>query len=356
MPFKLDFDEFEDDYPDIDNQRFYGFQQLSLGNNFGDDAMMRDALAYDVYDEAGLAAASTGFYQVFLDFGEGPVNLGLYTVVEVIDDTVIARVFGDDSGNIYEGDGRAVSLAAGTTPEQIEDSFEKENNEEEGDWSDILALFDVLHAAERTEDPAAWREKLETVFDVDTFLKWLAVSAQIGHWDTYGGMSHNFYLYNNSQSGQLTWITWDHNLTFASGMGGMRGFGGPGGAEPNVTAGAAPDSSKPGPAAANALPMNRGGFGRGVSLDKADVGQNWPLIRFLLDDPVYHERYVDYMAETSALLDPGAMTERIETYAALLAPYVEAEGNGEAYASAVQRVVDYVTTRAGEVQTFLEEQ
>jgi hypothetical protein len=48
------------------------------------------------------------FYELFVDYGEGPVNFGLYTMIEVIDDTVIDRVFGDDDGNIYEADGPAV--------------------------------------------------------------------------------------------------------------------------------------------------------------------------------------------------------------------------------------------------------
>ena len=38
LPFKLDFDEFEDDYPQIDNQRFYGFKKLSLKNNYDDQS------------------------------------------------------------------------------------------------------------------------------------------------------------------------------------------------------------------------------------------------------------------------------------------------------------------------------
>lgn len=412
MPFKLDFDEFEDDYPEIKNQRFFGFKQLSLGNNFSDDAMLRDALAYDVYEDAGLVAANTGFYQVFLDYGEGPVDLGLYTVVEVIDDTVVKRAFGGDSGNLYEGDGRYVTLAEGVTSEQIAESFQKENNEKAADWSDVEQLYDVLHSEERTTDPEAWRTALEEVFDVDTFLKWLAVSAQIGHWDTYGAMTHNFYLYHNPETGLLTWITWDHNMTFSSGMGGgmgggMMGPGAMGGANgapiarpgqqlaagegitatadvtatvavtatpkaatavitpsasvtttavtttavTTITAAAAPNA----PAPVNGR-MNRGGPGRGVSLDKSDVSEQWPLIRFLLDDPVYYQRYVGYMAETSAILDPEAMTERIEAYADLLAPYANEEVGADTYAAAVQRVIDYVGTRAEEVQTFLDEQ
>ena len=33
LSFKLDFDEYEDDYPQIKNQRFYGFKKFSLKNN-----------------------------------------------------------------------------------------------------------------------------------------------------------------------------------------------------------------------------------------------------------------------------------------------------------------------------------
>ena len=66
---------------------------------------MRDTIAYDVLEEAGLPASETAYYQVILDYGEGQKDMGLYTMIEVIDDTVINRYFDDDSGNIYEGDG-----------------------------------------------------------------------------------------------------------------------------------------------------------------------------------------------------------------------------------------------------------
>ena len=42
LPFKLDFDEFEDTYPEIENQRFYGFKQLNLKSNYNDESEMRE--------------------------------------------------------------------------------------------------------------------------------------------------------------------------------------------------------------------------------------------------------------------------------------------------------------------------
>ena len=315
LPFKLDFDEFEDDYPEIDDQRFYGFKQLSLSNAFNDTSFMRDAAVSDILEDAELPVAKTAFYEVIIDYGEGPVSLGLYIAVEVIDDTAVERYFGDDEGNIYEGDGTAASFAA-STYDQIETSFQKENNED-GDWSDIEELFNVLHADLRTSDPAAWRTALESVFDTDAFLEWLAVSSSIQNWDSYGSMSHNYYLYNDE--GQLTWIAWDHNEAMTSGRGGG----------------------------------TRGG-GNTTTLDQASVNENWPLIRYLLDDPVYYELYTNYLAETIAgPFNADKMAATYQEMAALISPYASAEVGEAAFNNAVQELIEHAYERANVVNTFL---
>ena len=158
LPFKFDFDEWEDDYPEIKNQRFFGFKQLSLSNLVADDTYLRDTTAYDLLETAGLVAAQTAFCHVTLEYGEGPVDLGIYVVVEPIDDTVIPGYFGGDDGNIYEAEGTAASFAAGTRDE-IAASFQKENNDE-SDWSDLEELYDVLHSDARTAAPEQWRAAL----------------------------------------------------------------------------------------------------------------------------------------------------------------------------------------------------
>lgn len=327
LPFKLDFDEFEDEHPEIDDQRFYGFKQLSLANGFSDASFLRDAATYDILAEAGLPAAETAFYEVVLDHGEGPVSLGLYTVIEVIDDTAVERVFGNDDGNIYEADGAATSFAQGTA-ERIKESFQKENNEDEADWSDVEALYDLLHSDQRITDPEAWRASLEAIFDVDGFLEWLAISAVIQHWDTYGAMTHNYYLYNDPDTGQLTWISWDHNMAMSEGMGGMRGRGGTG-----------------------------RGPGGGVTLDRANVGDNWPLIRYLLDDPTYYDAYVTYVAETvEGPFDAERMEQLYLEMAELIEPYAVADVGEETFEAAVQQLIDHAYQRAEDVQVFLDEQ
>jgi spore coat protein H len=325
MPFKLDFDELEDEYPEINNQRFYGFKQLSLSNAFTDRTYMHDVLAADILAEAGLVAAETAYYEVILDYGEGPVNLGLYIVLEVIDDTVIDRFFGDDSGNIYEGDGRGTSLAKGTY-NQIQDSFVKENNEDEADWSDIEELYNVLHSEVRISDPEEWRANLESIFDVDVFLEWLAIGAIIQHWDAYGSMPHNFYLYHNPDNGLLTWISWDHNQVLE----GSGGIGAPGG---RAIAGIRPGGS--------------------LSLSRDEVTEQWPLIRYLLDDPVYHQRYVGYIEETiNGAFNPDKIAEKCRELEEMIEPYV-IDSSKAGFESAVQEMIECVYERYEAAAAFL---
>lgn len=360
MPWKLDFNQFEDEYPEIKNQRFHGFKQLSLSTAMSDSTYMRDPLAYDLFRDAGMAAAETAFYEVVLDHGNGKTSLGLYNAIEVVDDTVVGRHFKGDKGNIYEGDGPGVSLAQGTL-NQIKSSFLKENNKKAEDWSDVEGLYHVLHSAQRTTDPAGWRKSLEAVFDVDTFLHWLAISAVIQHWDTYGGMSHNFYLYNHN--GVLTWISWDHNLILGA-MGG--GPGGPGGApdfDPNNLPAPPPGfdpNNLPAPPPGfdpNNLPAPPGGGpgGRGgVALDKKNVGNNWPLIRFLLDDPTYYATYVTYLGKTiHGPFKAETMQAKYERWANLLAPYATKQGNGQAFQTGVQSLIQATRDRIKAVDDFL---
>ena len=148
IPFKLDFDEFEDDFPETANQRFYGYKQISLSNNFGDAAFMRETIAYDLFDSAGLVAAHTATWEILLDHGEGPKSLGLYTAIEVIDDTVIERTFTRVQRQHLRSGWPCRELSLPERDSQIEASFEVEGGDNP-DWSDIRALYAAIHDGRR---------------------------------------------------------------------------------------------------------------------------------------------------------------------------------------------------------------
>ena len=113
---------------------------------------------------------------------------------------------------------------------------------------------------------ACWRRRLEARFDVPVFLRWLALNTIIGNVDAYGGVSgHNYYLYGSPRHrDRIFWIPWDHDLAMPTG-----GLGTP-----------APDTA--------------------IDLFHDRAATNWPLIRFLMDDPVYRAAYRAQMEQLLA--------------------------------------------------------
>lgn len=318
LSFKLDFDEFEDDYPQIDNQRFYGFKKLSLKNNFDDKSMLREKVAADVFRSAGLVGSHTAFYTLYVDYGDGPLYFGLYTLVEEVDDTVIDTQFSDNDGNLYKPDGDAASFAEGT---YNEDEYVKKTNEDEADFSDVESLLAILHDDLRTTDSSTWRTNLEAVFDTDVFLKYLAVNTVIQNWDTYGRMTHNYFLYNNPDTGKLTWIPWDNNEALQHGkMGGS-------------------------------LPLDFSGLNT----------SEWPLIGYLYQDEVYKAQYDAYLQEViDGAFNSSTMQSMYATYSALIEPYAISEVSGYTFLNsssdfqvAVNELNAHILERATAVSNYL---
>lgn len=321
LSFKMDFDEFEDDYPQIDNQRFYGFKKFSLKNNFDDQALLREKVAADVFKNAGIAVSNTAFYTVYIDHGNGPEYFGLYTLVEEIGDTVIETQFVNDDGNLYKLEEGGANFVEGSFSEE---NFEKKTNEDDEDWSDIIALFNVLHDDTRTSAPATWRENLEAIFDVDGFLKYLAVNGIVQNWDTYGRMAHNYYLYNNPETSKLTWIPWDNNEALQDGK-----------------------------------------MGGALDLDFSNLESNsWPLIAKLYADDVYKTRYNDYLLEAiNGAFDTNSMQATYDDYSALIEPYATTELSGYSFLNsaddfyrALEQLNEHAESRAQAVDTYLDNQ
>ena len=317
LPFKLDFDEFEDEHPELRNQRFYGFKQLTFSRSDFDPSHQREKVTADIFRAAGVPAPQTAFYAVYVDAGAGDgfEFWGIYTAIELPDDTLIESQFASDNGNMYKPSGSGASFRAGSFNE---DSFDKETNRD-GGYDDILALFDALHADTRLSDPARWRSQLASVFNIEVFLRWLAANTLAQNWDTYGRMAHNYYLYADEATGQLTWIPWDNNMALGSSMG-LR----------------AP-----------------------LSLDLNEVEADaWPLIGYLLAQPADAQRYHELLAEFSAeVFTPAAMSAIYESNYELLSGYLrakDADADLEPLRAATDELIAHAQERAIAAQTYLE--
>lgn len=284
LPFRLDFDKFEDVQPSVKNQKFYGFKELSFSPGVKDNSLIREKLGSDIFRMAGIPSAQSAFYKVYIDFGAGMKYCGIYCGLELPDDKMIIQQLGEDAGNLYKPESKLATF--------VQTEFEKKNNELAGDFGDVSGLVKALQSTKRSSDVAAWRSGLEAVFNVDHFAKYLAINNSIVNWDTYGVMAHNYYLYNHSTKG-LLWIPWDNNESFSKSPGITGTTGGP------------------------------TGPGNAISLTMNEVGTGWPLINYIANDAVYFEKYKSHMRDfKNGIFTESTVGGMIDKYYDLITPFV----------------------------------
>lgn len=288
FPFRLSFDQFEDDAPDTNDQRFYGFKKMTFASNVKDDSLLHEVLASEVMRGMGVPAARAAFYQIHVDTGEGPVYWGLYTMVEDPSDVAMQESqLGGRDGNLYKPNGDGAAFVAFN-----EADFEKGTNEDVADFSDVQAAVKAL--LDQDSVGADFRSALEAAFDVDTFLRYLATNMAISNGDSYGCKARNYYLYGSPEAdGRLVWIPWDQNKAF---VGSMASCG-------DKDPGALPDTSE--------------------SILYLEFSTQWPLISRILAEQPYREKYETYLGEVlEGAFEESSFSARATALHEMIEPYV----------------------------------
>lgn len=193
--FKIDVHEYNEE------QRFFGIKRLTLNNMIQDPTMASERLSYRLHALVGTPAPRHGYARVRVN-GE---LFGLYTLVETMDEQLLARVFpGDDQGNLYEG-GYGGDFTEGCAP-----LFTQQEGEDES-RADLSALIDELVAA----SPEALLPTLEARFDLEALLDLWAVELISSNNDAYATLGNNFLVYHAPGADRWTMLPWGADQAFA---------------------------------------------------------------------------------------------------------------------------------------------
>lgn len=182
------------------NQQYLGVDKLTLNNNKQDASNVKTCLAYQLYAKAGVPAPRCNFAHVKIN----GTDMGVYTNVEPIDRSMLRRVFGDDSGNLYEG--QMSDFRPGWM-----DTYNLSTNSATPDRSDLKPLSDALQLGD-----AEVTAKTAQYLDMDAWLTFWAMEAILGSWDTYSTTQNNHYVYHNPVTGKFQFIPWGPDMTFSA--------------------------------------------------------------------------------------------------------------------------------------------
>jgi spore coat protein CotH len=339
FPLAIDFNLFNR------SRTFHGVKKIHFNNGWSDPTVLRDVICYEIFAAMGVPSPRSSFVDLYVN----DMHLGVYTMVEAVDQSLLERYFTDTSGNLYKpevvsarldwteedadkgflvygmpqapvpeedpllslniGGGPLFDILKALDAEDMIPAFASANeteatalsavprnylegaglktNTNDPDYSGLFKFLDILN----NEPDETFPQEIEKVLDVDEALRFFAVSAGIVHLDNYIGIGHNMYMYE--VNGKFSLIPWDLNMAFGTFNGGIR---------KNGIINYFIDEPTTGP-------MNR-----------------FPLVDRLLSYPPYLEIYHGYIQE---LLDGpfslDAILPRIDQLADMIRSYVKAD-------------------------------
>ena len=212
--FKIDFND------NVSGQKYHGMTKVHFNNCFKDPTFMRDKLFFDYARSQGVLAPRVVYANVYMN----GTFWGFYDMVEAVDKNFLDRWVDDNDGNLFKagdnfgsGGGTAADLAYyGDDPTSYYDRYELKTNETENDWSDLIALVQMLNTSSNadlvTQFPAQW--------EWQPMLRSLALDNLFANLDSYINSARNYYIYHDATTFTWNWIKWDGNEAFGSYTGG----------------------------------------------------------------------------------------------------------------------------------------
>ena len=205
--FKLSFNTFEP------GRKFYDVEKLNLNGEHNDPSIIRSKIAWDLYQENGMATTRAAHCAVYIN----DVYYGLYISIEHIDDEFLKNHFEDDSGNLWKCLWPADLTYRGPNasdyhPYQDETRpYELKTNKDLYDYSELARLITTIHEAPQLLFP----DSLEQVLVVPDVLKYAAMNVLMGNWDDYWFLKNNYYLYHDPSLDRFRFIPYDYDNSFS---------------------------------------------------------------------------------------------------------------------------------------------
>jgi hypothetical protein len=177
------------------NQRFGEVERLTLNNNVNEPSMMAETLAYRTYRHAGSPAPRTGYAHVTLN----GVALGLYTLVESMDDQYVRFAWPDSTGTLYEPS-RGCDLNEDISCYGVDQAGSSHEPDE----------LQVVHdAAVGVDFGPLWDH-----VDSERVLAYFAAERFTAHEDSYSFNDNNHHLFYEPDGARVSLSPWGADSTF----------------------------------------------------------------------------------------------------------------------------------------------
>jgi hypothetical protein len=176
---------------------------MNLNGEHNDVSILRSYLSAQMLVQAGVVAPRTSYVKLYVN----NEYKGLYINVEHIDEQFLKQRFPlNNYGTLIKSGYGANLKNLGTNEANYSPFYELK----QGNNLQSLIQFIAVLNTNSSNFPCA----IQAVFDVDSYLKTLAIEILTGHWDGYAFNKNNFYLYQRPSDGKFMFIEYDMDNTF----------------------------------------------------------------------------------------------------------------------------------------------
>ena len=193
-------------------QKFLGLSAIVLRNGWQDPSLIRNKLAFTMFEQMGLSAPRESFCRLFIN----NEYMGVYTITEQVDGDFATRVTGETDGTLFEYHNmfvwNAEDLGAIAAYKPILEARTHVLDSDTILYTPIQQLFREVNGP----DDAVWLDRVQQYLDLNEFVRHVAVETFIAENDGITGFHgmNNFYLYRFQGTQKHRLFVWDKDNAY----------------------------------------------------------------------------------------------------------------------------------------------
>ncbi len=207
---KLDLNEF------VKGQKVAGVSKINFHNNVTDASWMNEPLSYALYRDAGVPAPRTSYARVNTSVGGVHTNryLGLYSIVENLDDNWAESHFGTKKGAIFKPVTPGLFSDLGNDWAKYQQTYDPKGEPTARQKQRVIDFAKLVSHADDTE----FARRLPEFIDVEEFSRFMAVTVWLSTLDSILTIGQNYVVYLHPKTDRFQFVPWDLDHSFGNFM------------------------------------------------------------------------------------------------------------------------------------------
>lgn len=207
---KVDLNEF------VKGQKVGGVSKINFHNNVTDASWMNEPLSYALYRDAGVPAPRTSYARVNTSVSGVHTNryLGLYSIVENLDDNWAESHFGTKKGAIFKPVTPALFSDLGNDWAKYQQTYDPKGEPTAKQKQRVIDFAKLVSHADDTE----FARRLPEFIDVDEFSRFMAVTVWLSTLDSILAIGQNYVVYLHPKTDRFQFVPWDLDHSFGNFM------------------------------------------------------------------------------------------------------------------------------------------